>query len=141
MRTYCVFQKCDKHGYNRLVDRITTSVQDGINRYKSWTRGEVLFLPNCFGYDYDSNVPKNIQFFEPDALTVADIEWLRAYQDNSGTIFKDPIVDKIQRYANKGKLGIFRGICVRVHESQVLVQHMFLVELRHVYDDNTFPAV
>lgn len=133
MRTYCVFQACDNHGYNRLVDRITASVQDGVDRYKSWTHGEVLFLPNCFSRDDD--VPKNIQFFEPDALTVADIEWLRANQDTCGSVFKDPIVDKIQRDANKGKLGIFRGICVRVHDDEVLVKHMFLVELRHVYDD------
>ena len=133
MRTYCVFQKCDKHGYNRLVDRITASVQDGIDRYKSWTYGEVLFLPSCFGYN--SNIPKNIQFFEPDALTVADIEWLRANQDNCGSVFKDPIVDKIQRDANQGRLGIFRGICVRVHDDEVFIKHMFLVELRHVYDD------
>ncbi len=133
MRTYCVFQKCDKHGSNRLVDRITASVQDGIDRYKSWTHGEVLFLPECFGYDH--NVPKNIQFFEPDALTVADIKWLRENQNNGGAILGDPYVDMIQRKADKGALGIFRGICVRIHDNEVFIKHMFVVELRHVYDD------
>ena len=134
MRTYCVFQKCDKHGNNRLVDRITASVQDGVDRYKSWTHGEVLFLPKTFGYD--SNVPRNIQFLEPGLLTPADIDWLRDNQFNCTSILGDPIIDTIQRKADSGELGIFRGICVRVHDNEVFVKHIFLVELRHVYDDS-----
>lgn len=129
MRTYCVFQLCDKHGNNRLVDRITASVQDGINLYTTrWKFGEVLFLPD---HNEKEDMPNALMFLEPDNVTVSDIEWLRKNQDHYG----EPIKDMIQRKADKGQLGIFRGICVRIHDGEVFVRHPFIIELRHVYDD------
>ena len=129
MRTYCVFQLCDKHGDNRLVDRITASVQDGINMYTDhWHCGEVLFLPD---HNQKDDMPNSLMFLEPDNITVSDIEWLRNNQDHYG----EPIKDMIQRKADEGQLGIFRGICVRIHDGEVFVRHPFIIELRHVYDD------
>lgn len=129
MRTYCVFQLCDKHGNNRLVDRITASVQDGIDLYTTrWKFGEVLFLPD---HNEKEDMPNSLMFLEPDNITVSDIEWLRKNQD----YYREPIKDMIQRKADEGQLGIFRGICIRVHDDEVFVKHRFLVELRHVYDD------
>ena len=128
MKTFCVFQACDKHGLNRLVDRITSNVKDGIDRYKSWTRGEVLFIPN--GFSSDEDVPEHVHFLEPDLLTPSDIDWLRNNQDYYGS----SMIDHIQDCADTGRLGIFRGICVRVHDDEVFVKHLFLIELRHVYD-------
>jgi|GEM_PF-5372712 hypothetical protein len=129
MRTYCVFQLCDKHGNSRLVDRITASVQDGINMYVDRCRfGEVLFLPD---HNEKKDMPDSLVFLEPEAITPADIEWLRKNQD----YYKLPIKEAIQRYADEGHLGIYRGICVKVLHGEVIVKHLFLVELRHVYDD------
>ena len=130
MRTYCVFQLCDKHGDNRLVDRITASVRDGIDKYTNrWRLGEVLFLPD---HNQKKDMPDSLMFLEPDDVTVSDIEWLRANQDCYG----EPIKDMIQRKADEGELGIFRGICVRIHDEEVFIRHPFIIELRHVYDDS-----
>lgn len=129
MRTYCVFQLCDKHGNNRLVDRITASVQDGIDMYVNhWHCGEVLFLPD---HNEKEDMPHSLMFLEPDNITVSDVEWLRNNQD----YYREPIKDMIQRKADEGQLGIFRGICVRIHDGEVFVRHPFIIELRHVYDD------
>lgn len=130
MRTYCVFQMCHKNGLNRLVDRITASVNDGVNLYTTrWKFGEVLFLPD---HNEKRDMPNLLMFLEPDNITVSDIEWLRNNQDCYG----EPIIDRIQRKADEGELGIFRGICVRIHDDEVFIKHMFVVELRHVYDDS-----
>ena len=129
MRTYCVFQLCDKHGNNRLIDRITANAQECIDLYANrWRFGEVLFLPD---HNEKKDMPHSLMFLEPDRVTVSDIEWLRKNQDHYG----EPIKNMIQRYADKGQLGIFRGICVRIHDGEVFVRHPFIIELRHVYDD------
>lgn len=128
MKTYCVFQMCHKNGLNRLVDRITARVQDGIDLYTNrWRFGEVLFLPD---HNQKKDMPNSLMFLEPDDITVSDIEWLRNNQDSYG----EPIKDMIQRRADNGEFGIYRGICVRVHDDEVFIKHMFLVELRHIYE-------
>lgn len=135
-RTYCVFQTCDetrKEGRNgelivtasRLLDKITTDVQVGIDMYKKAYRGEVLFVPDP---SEKEDMPKNIMFFNRHKLTVSDIEWLRANQDRYGT----PIAECIQRASDNGELGITRGICVNV-EGNYISAHQFIVELRHIY--------
>lgn len=130
MRTYCVFQSCDKHGLNRLVDKICANVQDGLDWYKSWTRGEILFLPTKFG---EEEVPDSLMFFKPDDVTPSDVEWLRQHQDyNSG------YPELIQEYADKGYLGIFRAIAVRVHDDEVFIKSSFLIELRHIYQEKAW---
>lgn len=123
MRTYCLFQKCDDHGLNRLVDKICGDVQIGIDYYSRM--GEVLFIPD---HNEKEDMPKNIMFFNSDKLTVSDIEWLRANQDCHGT----PIAECIQRDSDNGELGITRGIYVKVIDDYVSA-HPFLVELRHIY--------
>lgn len=123
MRTYCVFQKCDDHGLNRLVDKICGDIQIGIDYYSRM--GEVLFIPD---HNEKEDMPENILFFNKDKLTVSDIEWLRNNQDYYGT----PIAEWIQREADNGNLGITRGIHVRVVEDYVSA-HPFIVELRHIY--------
>ena len=126
MRTYCVFQTCDKRGMNRLVDKICANVQFGLDWYKSWTRGEILFLPTKFGEDED--VPHCLEFFEPDDITPSDVEWLRQHQNwNSG------YPELIQQYAEEGRLGIFRAIAVKVEDDYVFIKASFLIELRHIY--------
>ena len=56
MKTFAVFQACDKHGLNRLVDRIVARVQDGIDYYhKAFSNCEGLFFPNC--WDLYENAP------------------------------------------------------------------------------------
>ena len=127
MRTYCVFQLCDKRGGTRLVDRITSSVQDGIDMYSQWWKNhEILFLPD---HNEKKDMPHSLVFLEPDEISVADVEWLRNNQDRYGT----PIKSLIQTYADTGELGIYRGICVKVENGEVFVHHPFLIELRHVY--------
>lgn len=122
-RTYCVFQKCDNHGLNRLVDKISSSVQVGIDYYSRM--GEVLFIPD---HNEKEDMPENILFFDKEKLTASDIEWLRNNQDHYGT----PIVDWIQREADNGNLGITRGVYVKVTDDYVSA-HPFIVELRHIY--------
>lgn len=122
-RTYCVFQKCDDHGLNRLVDKICGDVQTGIDYYSRM--GEVLFVPD---HNEKKDIPKNIMFFDSDKLTVSDIEWLRNNQDRYGT----PIAECVQRASDSGELGITRGIHVKVIDGYVSA-HPFLVELRHIY--------
>lgn len=123
MRTYCLFQKCDDHGLNRLVDKICGDVQIGIDYYSRM--GEVLFIPD---HNEKEDMPENIMFFDCDKLTVSDIDWLRNNQDRYGT----PIVECIQRDSDNGELGITRGIYVKVIDDYVSA-HPFLVELRHIY--------
>lgn len=122
-RTYCVFQKCDNHGLNRLVDKISSDIQVGIDYYSRM--GEVLFIPD---HNEKEDMPENILFFDKEKLAVSDIEWLRNNQDYYGT----PIADWIQREADNGNLGITRGVYVRVIEDYVSA-HPFIVELRHIY--------
>lgn len=122
-RTYCVFQSCDDHGLNRLVDKICGDVQIGVDYYSRM--GEVLFIPD---HNEKEDIPENIMFFSSDKLTVSDIEWLRANQDHYGT----PIAECIQRDSDNGELGITRGICVKVIDDYVSA-HQFIVELRHIY--------
>lgn len=122
-RTYCVFQSCDDHGLNRLVDKICGDIQIGVDYYSRM--GEVLFIPD---HNEKEDMPKNIMFFNSDKLTVSDIEWLRANQDHYGT----PITECIQRDSDNGELGITRGIHVKVIDDYVSA-HSFLVELRHIY--------
>lgn len=122
-RTYCVFQTCDNHGLNRLVDKICGDVQIGVDYYSRM--GEVLFIPD---HNEKKDMPENIMFFDSDKLTVSDIEWLRANQDHYGT----PIAESIQRDSDNGELGITRGIHVKVTDKYVSA-HSFLVELRHIY--------
>lgn len=122
-RTYCVFQSCNDHGLNRLVDKICGDVQIGIDYYSRM--GEVLFIPD---HNEKEDMPENIMFFDSDKLTVSDIEWLRANQDHYGT----PIKECIQRDSDNGELGITRGVHVKVIDDYVSA-HSFLVELRHIY--------
>ena len=122
-RTYCVFQSCDDHGLNRLVDKICGDIQIGIDYYSRM--GEVLFIPD---HNEKEDMPKNIMFFNSDKLTVADIDWLRNNQDHYGT----PIAERIQRALDGGELGITRGIHVKVIDDYVSA-HPFIVELRHIY--------
>jgi hypothetical protein len=122
-RTYCVFQSCDDHGLNRLVDKICGDVQIGVDYYSRM--GEVLFIPDP---NEKEDMPENIMFLNSDKLTVSDIEWLRNNQDHYGT----PIAERIQRAADNGELGITRGIRVRVTNDYVSA-HPFIVELRHIY--------
>lgn len=135
-RTYCVFQSCNetrKEGKNgklivtasRLLDKITTDVQVGIDMYKKIYKGEVLFIPDP---NEKEDMPENIMFFDCDKLTTSDIEWLRNNQDHYGT----PITECIQRAADNGEFGITRGICVKVIDDYVSA-HQFIVELRHIY--------
>lgn len=123
-RTYCVFQSCDDHGLNRLVDKICTNVQTGI-KYYSRTGEEVLFIPD---HNEKDDMPENIMFLHTNKLTVSDIEWLRSNQDRYGT----PIAECIQRDADNGELGITKGIVATVSDDWVSV-HPFIVELRHIY--------
>lgn len=122
-RTYCVFQSCDDHGLNRLVDKICGDVQIGIDYYSRM--GEILFIPD---HNEKEDMPENIMFLNSDKLTVSDIEWLRVNQDHYGT----SIAERIQRAADNGELGITRGIHVRVIDEYVSA-HPFIVELRHIY--------
>lgn len=135
-RTYCVFQSCNetrKEGKNgelivtasRLLDKITTDVQVGIDMYKKSYKGEVLFVPDP---NEKEDIPENVRFFDSDKFTVSDIEWLRNNQDCYGT----PIAECIQRDSDNGELGITRGICVKVIDDYVSA-HQFIVELRHIY--------
>lgn len=136
-RTYCVFQSCNetrKEGKNgelivttsRLLDKITTDVQVGIDMYKKIYKGEVLFIPD---HNEKEDMPENVRLFDSDELTVSDVEWLRNNQDHYGT----PIAECIQRAADNGELGIItRGISVKVIDDFVSA-HQFLVELRHIY--------
>lgn len=123
MRTYCVFQKCDDYGQNRLVDKICGNLQTGIDYYSRM--GEVLFIPD---HNEKEDMPENVRFFNSDKLTISDIEWLRNNQDYYGT----PIAECIQRDADSGKLGITRGISVRVIDDFVFARQ-FIVELSHIY--------
>lgn len=122
-KTYCIFQSCDDHGLNRLVDKICRDVQIGINYYSRM--GEVLFIPD---HNEKEDMPENIMFFDSDKLTVSDIEWLRSNQDRYGT----PITECIQRDADNGELGITKGIVATVSDDWVSV-NSFIVELRHIY--------
>lgn len=122
-RTYCVFQSCDDHGLNRLVDKICGDIQIGIDYYSRM--GEVLFIPDP---NEKEDMPRNIMFLSSDKLTVSDIEWLRANQNHYGT----PIAECIQRSSDNGELGITRGIRVKVIDDYVSA-HPFIVELRHIY--------
>lgn len=135
-RTYCAFQSCNetrKEGKNgelivtasRLLDKITTDVQVGIDMYKKIYKGEVLFIP---GPNEKEDIPENVMLFDSDKFTVSDIEWLRNNQDHYGT----PIAECIQRDSDNGELGITRGICVKVIDDFVFA-HQFIVELRHIY--------
>lgn len=123
MRTYCVFQSCNDHGLNRLVDKICEDVQIGVDYYSRM--GEVLFIPDP---NEKKDMPDNIMFLNSDKLTVSDIDWLRNNQDRYGTT----IAECIQRSSDNGELGITRGIHVRVIDKYVSV-HPFIVELRHIY--------
>ena len=131
MKTYAVFQTCDKTGLNRLVDRIVSRVQDGINFYhKAYRTSEVLFFPNCWNIYEDA--PESLKFFEPDNVTAQDIQWLRDHQILYGNT---SIPDKIQNDCDLGYLGLTRGICVHVKpDEEVFIKHKFIVELRHVYE-------
>lgn len=122
-RTYCVFQSCDDHGLNRLVDKICTNVQTGIEYYSR--RGEVLFIPD---FNTKEDMPENIMFFNSDKLTVSDIEWLRSNQNLYGI----SIAEGIQIDANNGALGITKGIVATVIDDYVLAKP-FIMELRHIY--------
>lgn len=122
-RTYCIYQSCNDHGLNRLVDKICGDVQVGIDYYSRM--GEVLFIPD---HNEKEDMPKNIMFFDSDKLTVSDIEWLRNNQDYYGI----PIAERIQRASDNGELGITRGIHVKVTDDYVSA-HPFIVELRHIY--------
>lgn len=135
-RTYCAFQSCNetrKEGKNgelivtasRLLDKITTDVQVGIDMYKKIYKGEVLFIPDP---NEKEDIPENVMLFDSDKFTVSDIEWLRNNQDHYGT----PIAECIQRDSDNGELGITRGICVKVIDDFVIA-HQFIVELRHIY--------
>lgn len=136
-RTYCAFQSCNetrKEGKNgelivtasRLLDKITTDVQVGIDMYKRIYKGEVLFIPD---HNEKEDMPENVRLFDSDKLTVSDIEWLRNNQDHYGT----PIAECIQRASDNGELGIItRGICVKVIDDYVSA-HQFIIELRHIY--------
>lgn len=135
-RTYCAFQSCNetrKEGKNgelivtasRLLDKITTDVQVGIDMYKKIYKGEVLFIPD---HNEKEDMPENVRLFDSDKLTVSDVEWLRNNQDYYGT----PITECIQRAADNGEFGITRGICVKVIDDYVSA-HQFIVELRHIY--------
>lgn len=129
MKTYAVFQTCDKHGLNRLVDRIVSRVQDGIDYYhKAFRDCEVLFFPNCWQFYEDA--PECLEFFEPDSVTSKDVQWLRDHQFEYG----QSISDRIQNGCDQGHLGLTRGICVYVDSEEVFIKHKFIVELRHVYE-------
>ena len=130
MKTYAVFQACDERGLNRLVDRIVSRVQDGIDYYhKAFCNCEVLFFPNC--WDLYEDAPESLEFFEPDNVTSKDIQWLRDHQSKYGR----SIPDRIQNDCDLGNLGLTRGICVHVEpDGEVIIKHTFIVELRHVYE-------
>ncbi len=133
MKTFCVFQACDESGLNRLVDRIVFHVEDGIDYYRHVFRdSEVLFLPD---HNEKDDMPESLMFLDPANITVADIEWLRDNQDSYGT----PIKDWIQYHANRGDLGITRGLIVRTLDDEVFLNHLFMVELRHVYLNENQP--
>ena len=136
MKTYAVAQMCDKHQLNRLVDRISGKAQSIIDWYKKAFCCDDVLL---FKRDYISNdpdpLPKNLLLFEPDKLTIKDIEWLRTHQKRYGMSF----IDSIQYDMDKGNLDIFCGICVSIVKDkkgndEVSVCHKFIIELRHVYD-------
>jgi hypothetical protein len=138
-RTYCVFQMChDKRtvehdgkttnivSYGRLVDKITTSVQVGINMYKRIYHGDVLFVPD---HNDKEDMPENLLYLDDDKLTLQDIEWLRANQDCCGM----PIPEYIQQLADDGSLGIpHYGIVYKIFNNEVYA-HKFIIELRHIY--------
>ena len=108
MKTYAVAQMCDKHQLNRLVDRISGKAQSIIDWYKKAFCCDDVLL---FKRDYISNdpdpLPKNLLLFEPDKLTIKDIEWLRTHQKRYGMSF----IDSIQYDMDKGNLDIFCGLC------------------------------
>lgn len=136
MKTYAVAQMCDKHGCNRLVDRISGKAQSIIDWYKNVFRCDDVLLFERVSYSDDPDpLPKNLLFFEPDKLTTKDIEWLRTHQKRYGMSY----IDSIQYDMDKGNLGIFCGICVstvkdREGKDRIRVCHKFIIELRHVYD-------
>ena len=136
MKTYAVAQMCDKHGLNRLIDRIGGNVQNIIDWYKKAFRCDevLLFERESHSNDPDT-LPKNLLFFEPNKLTLKDIEWLRRHQKRYGMSF----IDSIQHDMSYDCLGIFCGICVstvkdREDKDRIRVCHKFIIELRHVYD-------
>lgn len=138
-RTYCVFQMChDKRtvehdgkttnivSYGRLLDKITTSVQVGINMYKRIYDGEVLFVPD---HNEKEDMPENLLHLDENKLTLQDIEWLRANQDCYG----EPIQEYLQRRADEGRLGIpYYGIVYKILNGEIYA-HKFLIEFRHIY--------
>lgn len=138
-RTYCVFQMChDKRtvehdgkttnivSYGRLLDKITTSVQVGINMYKRIYHGDVLFIPD---HNDKEDMPENLLHLDDDKLTLQDIEWLRANQDCCGM----PISEYIQQLADDGSLGIpHYGIVYKIFNNEVYA-HKFIIELRYIY--------
>ena len=133
MKTYAVAQACNKHGLNRLVDRISGNAQSIIDWYKKAFQCDLVLL---FKREYpNDDMPDNLMFFEPEKLTFKDIGWLRRHQQRYNMSF----VDSIQYDMDKGNLGIFYGICVSIvkdldDRDAVLVNHTFLIELRHIYD-------
>lgn len=131
MKTYAVAQKCDKHGRNRLIDRISGNAQSIIDWYKEafYCDEVLLFTQESYSDDPDP-LPKNLLFFEPNLLVSKDIEWLQKHQTRYGM----PFIDSIQSDMNWGNLGIFRGICTAIIDDEVRICHTFLIELRHIYD-------
>lgn len=138
-RTYCVFQSCHDRrtvehdgkvtnivSHGRLVDKITTDVQVGIDMYKRIHKGEVLFIPD---HNEKDDMSENLVSLDEHNLTLQDIEWLRANQDCYGT----PIQEYIQQLADNGSLGIpHYGIAFKIFNDEVYA-HKFLIELRHIY--------
>ena len=131
MKTYAIAQMCDKHGQNRLIDRISGKAQSIIDWYKKAFRCDEVLLFKQESYSDDPDpLPKNLLFFEPNLLIPKDIEWLRKHQERYGMSF----IDSIQLDMNSGNLGIFRGICTTIINDKVRIHHTFLIELRHIYD-------
>lgn len=130
MKTYAIAQMCDKHGRNRLIDRISGNTQSIIDWYKDVFRCDDVLLFERVSYSDPDPLPENLLFFEPDLLTQKDIEWLRIHQKKHGMSF----IDYIQDNMDIGNLGIFYGICVNITDDKVIIRHLFLIELRHVYD-------
>ena len=136
MKTYAIAQMCDKHGRNRLIDRISGNAQSIIDWYKKAFRCDEVLLFKQESYSDDPDpLPKNLLFFEPNLLIPKDIDWLRKHQKRYNMSF----IDSIQLDMNSGNLGIFRGICVSIVKDldgrdTVHINHTFLIELRHIYD-------
>lgn len=137
-RTYCVFQTChdtrtiEQDGktinitsHGRLVDKITTNVQVGINMYQKIYKGEVLFVPD---HNEKEDMPEHVLSLNEKSLTLEDIEWLRANQDHYGI----PIQEYVQRKSDNGDFGMIHGFVVKTYCGEVSA-HQFMIEFRHIY--------